>query len=74
MRAVWTSLILLALAGCASGPPKPGDGPSGPTIDELTQQCQARGGLLAPSGGPLTGRPALDYTCRISPAEPARTR
>ena len=72
MRAVLTTLILLGLAGCSTGGPRSAEGPSGPSIETLTDQCTARGGILAPSGGPLSGRPTLDYTCRISPAAPGR--
>jgi len=74
MRSVLTILLLLGLGGCAAGGPRSTEGPSGPSIETLTEQCKARGGLLAPSGAPLTGRPSLDYVCRISPAEPNRTQ
>jgi hypothetical protein len=71
MRVALTSLIFLGLAACASNASRSGEGPSGPTVAELQFQCAERGGVLAPSGGPLTGRPSLDYNCRVSPAEPS---
>lgn len=74
MRSVLAILVLFGLGGCATHGPASAEGPSGPSIETLTAQCQERGGLLAPSGGPLTGRPSLDYNCRISPAEANRTR
>lgn len=74
MRAAWATLILLGLGACAGTGPRSAEGPSGPSIETLTAQCMTRGGMLVPSGGPLTGRPSLDYSCRLSPAAPNRTQ
>ena len=65
-------MLALGLAGCAASGPRSAEGPAGPSIETLTEQCVARGGTLAPSGGALTGRPSLDYNCRISSSEPRR--
>ena len=74
MRAALATIVLLSVSACAETGPRSAEGPSGPSIETLTAQCQERGGMLAPSGGPLTGRPALDYSCRITPAAPNRTQ
>lgn len=53
---------LAALAACAS------DGRPSMTaerMDRLRQDCEARGGMLVPSGRRFTGEEALDYPCRI---------
>ncbi len=60
---VLTALLpIAALAACA------GDGRPSVTaerMDRLQQACEARGGMLIPSGRPYTGEEALDYPCRI---------
>lgn len=69
MRVAAAILILGALGACASG-----GAPRGQSdYDRLVLSCQARGGILVPSGGPLTGRVETDNVCRITgPA--SRTR
>ena len=64
MRALALSgVIAVALSACASGAPLE-------TLAErradLAQDCRERGGILVPSGGPLTGRPEVDNHCRIT--------
>jgi hypothetical protein len=63
MRNLSIALLLLpvALTACA------GKNPTSPTasrIDELRASCEARGGMLVPSGR-ITGQEALDYPCVI---------
>lgn len=36
-------------------------------MDRLEADCRAQDGVLQPTGS-LSGRPALDYACRITPA------
>jgi hypothetical protein len=62
--------LLLAsatLGGCATAP---GDAQNRYTVDldRLTADCRARGGVLTPNGSATTGRPELDYACRITGA------
>jgi hypothetical protein len=65
MRTIFIAAALLpaaVLAGCASD--------SRPSLtaqqmDKLRADCEARGGLLVPSGRRYTGEVALDYPCRI---------
>ncbi len=55
-------LPMTVLAACAS------DGRPSMTameMDRLQQACEARGGMLIPSGRRYTGEVALDYPCRI---------
>ena len=52
----------LLLTGCATGAPVAS---AAERLAELEQACRARGGVLAPSGGPPTGRPEVDNHCRI---------
>jgi hypothetical protein len=63
---VRTVLILagaLALSACATGRPAES---SAEKLDRLNAECRARGGVLVPSAGPMTGRPETDNICRIS--------
>jgi hypothetical protein len=53
----------LALSACASGVSMPGPGDR---LADLDRACRARGGVLVPSGAPVTGRPETDNICRIS--------
>ncbi|WP_082384812.1 hypothetical protein [Brevundimonas sp. AAP58] len=68
-HAVVAALLLATatLGGCATAP---GDGQDRYTteLDRLTADCRARGGVLAPNGSATTGRPELDYACRITGA------
>lgn len=67
-RLLLTSLattLAAALAGCANTAPGPGATAS--EREELRRTCEARGGMLVPSGA-ATGRPALDDVCRIPEA------
>jgi len=55
-------VLLLALSACASTP-----GPSRyeEELQRLADDCQARGGILSPTGQ-QSGRPQNDNVCRIS--------
>lgn len=55
-------LIMLGLGACASSG-KPVE-TYGVALDRVTAECQARQGILQPSGR-QTGRPEEDYACRI---------
>ena len=57
------SVLAAALAGCAATGAGPGIGAA--EMAELRSQCEARGGVLVPSGA-ATGRPALDEICKIT--------
>ncbi len=63
---------LLALSACMGM----GDG-SGSAYtrdyDRLTATCTERGGILSPTGS-QSGRPANDYTCKISGGSEGLTR
>lgn len=37
-------------------------------LDRLSADCRARGGVLTPNGSATSGRPELDYACRITGA------
>lgn len=68
LRPVPTIALAAAAAGlaaCANGPPRAG--PTATELEELQAACEARGGVLVPSGA-ATGRPALDEVCKIPDA------
>ncbi len=54
--------LLLALAACA-----PTTGPShyADELRQLSDNCEARGGILSPTGQ-QSGRPQNDHVCRIT--------
>jgi hypothetical protein len=54
--------LLFALAACAS---TPGSSRYNDELKQLSDDCQARGGILSPSGV-QTGRPQTDNVCRIT--------
>ena len=54
--------LLLALTACA---PTTGPGRYEAELRQLTADCEARGGILSPTGQ-QTGRPPLDNICRIT--------
>jgi hypothetical protein len=54
--------LSLALAACAS---TPGSSRYSDDLQKLSDDCQARGGILSPSGQ-QTGRPQTDNVCRIT--------
>jgi len=56
------ALLLLTVAGCAAT--TGGDRYAG-ELQILTEQCSARGGILAPTGQ-LSGRPQNDNVCKIT--------
>ena len=54
--------LALTLSACASD--------MGPNryqteLDQLSADCEARGGILVPSGRPLEGRATVDNICQI---------
>lgn len=59
--------LALALAACSS---TGGTDRYGSTLSQLSDDCQARGGILAPTGQ-QSGNPARDNVCKIT-AETAR--
>lgn len=63
----------LAVSACATGP---ANHPTyGQQLDQLSADCVARGGILAPVvGGGQTGRPQTDYTCNITGGASRLTR
>ena len=54
--------LTTSLSACASG--RPQESYTSRT-DKLAEDCRARGGILAPSGG-QTGRPETDNVCKIT--------
>lgn len=56
--------LLLALAACAPtmGPSRYAD-----ELRQLSDSCEARGGILTPTGQ-QSGRPEIDNVCRINDA------
>jgi hypothetical protein len=56
-------VLFLGLTACAST-----DGTSrySEELRQLNEDCAARGGILAPTGGGITGRPQTDNICKIS--------
>ncbi len=62
-----TVLILLGAAGltaaCAT-PPKP-EATAKSELAQMTQECEARKGILVPAPGASTGRDRIDYVCDI---------
>lgn len=59
--------LAMALGACAT---TPADGQNRYTadLDRLSADCRARGGVLTPNGSATSGRPELDYACRITGA------
>lgn len=56
------ALLLLAVAACA---PTAGGDRYANELTRLSDQCEARGGILSPTGQ-QTGRPQLDNVCQIT--------
>ena len=54
--------LLFALAACA---PTMGPGRYETELRQLSDSCEARGGILAPTGQ-QSGRPQNDYVCQIT--------
>lgn len=54
--------LLLALAACA---PTTGSGTYAEELKQLSDSCEARGGILSPTGQ-QSGRPQNDNVCRIT--------
>jgi len=54
--------LALTLSACATAG---GENPHATEVERLAAECQARGGILTPSGE-NTGRPQVDNVCRIS--------
>lgn len=63
-RILLSSLVLAASLAACAGTPR-----SHPTygqeLDQLTEDCAERGGILSPIPGSQTGRPQTDYACEI---------
>lgn len=54
-------VLLLTLSACASGAPRSSYASE---LQQLSADCQARGGILAPTGQ-QSGRPQNDNVCEI---------
>ncbi|WP_374516272.1 hypothetical protein [Brevundimonas sp.] len=63
MRALTPAAAALVLSACAGGPPLES---TAERLSELERNCRERGGVLVPSGAPITGRPEVDNVCRIT--------
>ncbi len=63
------ALLLLAAAGCA---PTTGVNRYSSELQRLIEDCDARGGILTPTGQ-QTGRPQTDNVCRITGGASPRT-
>ncbi len=59
------AVFLAAAAGLALGACTTGGGPGAYQSDyeRLTAECREQGGVLIPTGGPITGNPATEYAC-----------
>jgi len=55
-------MFAVAVAGCA---PTMGGDHYASELRRLTDQCEARGGILSPTGS-QTGRPQTDNVCQIT--------
>ncbi len=66
MRTLILTTTLLTLGACTTpyGPRHESD------YDRLARECAARGGILAPIGGPTHGNPVADNTCEIHGSPP----
>ena len=53
-----------ALASACATPPRPQRQASS-ELQQMTQECAARKGMLVPSPGASTGRDRIDYVCDI---------
>ncbi len=58
-----TALLPAALLAACAGDGRPSL--TAQQMDKLQADCEARGGLLVPSGRRFTGEVAIDYPCRI---------
>lgn len=56
------ALLLLAATGCA---PTVGENRYNSDLQRLTEQCEARGGILSPTGQ-QSSRPQNDNVCKIT--------
>jgi hypothetical protein len=65
------TLTLTALAGLLAACASTGPNTHRSDIDRLQSECDARGGILTPSGA-STGQATLDNACRIKDAVPPR--
>jgi hypothetical protein len=54
--------LTIGLGACAGGPPQES---YTARTDRLAEDCRARGGILAPTGG-QSGRPETDNVCRLT--------
>lgn len=63
------ALAVLTVSACATEGPRQRD----KTLEQLTAECEARGGVLVPTGR-VTGRDALDNVCRITGGPSQRLR
>jgi hypothetical protein len=61
-RLIPAAALLLVLAACA---PTTGTSRYADELRELSDNCEARGGILSPTGE-QSGRPQVDHVCRIA--------
>ncbi len=67
MRALFATLTLMLLTGCAMppGPARESD------YDRIARECRERGGILVPAG-PLTGRAETENVCEFRGPPPRK--
>lgn len=62
---ILSAILAMGVSACASA-----GGRTHPTyaedLNQLTEACRARGGILTPIPGANSGRPQTDYACRIT--------
>lgn len=63
------AVAALALSACASGM---GESRYETELQRLAADCQARGGILSPTGQ-QSGQPALDNVCKVTGQPSTRT-
>ncbi len=71
LSALAVGALGLSLAACAST--GPGDGTYTQRLDKLRADCDARGGILTPTGA-QSASPEVDYACQINGLPSSRTR
>jgi len=71
LSALAAGALGLSLAACAST--GEGDGTYTERLDKLRADCDARGGILTPTGA-QSASPEVDYACQINGLPSSRTR
>lgn len=63
--ATCSAIAVLALGACASGSHETRE-TYADALQKLTEDCRARGGILAPLPNATQVRPETDYACRVN--------